>query len=165
MADPTGPDGVDALDAVDVSGGVLDGGDDGGVDGVHEPVKDLASGADKHGEDRDGDAERDDWVGAFEPGPGAERADDDGEGGESVGAGVMPVGLERGRADAPPDPDAVEGDELVPGEPDDAGGEQPADVVEWPRVDEPVDRLPRCVTADRAIIAITNTPARSSARR
>ena len=45
-------------------------------------------------------------------------AEQDGEAGEAVGAGVQPVGDQGGRADPPPDADPVAGDDLVAGEPD-----------------------------------------------
>ena len=96
------------------------------VDGVHQPGADLARGRAQHAEDRDGDDQADDRVG---PGP-AERdaagAEQHGQAGEAVGAGVQPVGDQRGRADPPPDADAVAGHDLVAGEPDDRrGGDRP----------------------------------------
>ena len=49
-----------------MAGGVLDLCDDGGIDGVHQPVEDLAGGAHQHREDRDRDDQADDRVGAIE---------------------------------------------------------------------------------------------------
>ena len=53
-------------------------------------------------------------------------AEQHGEAGEAVGAGVQSVGDQGGRADPAPDPDAVARDELVAGEADHGrGGDRP----------------------------------------
>jgi hypothetical protein len=44
-------------------------------------------------------------------------ADQDGQAGEPVGAGVQPIGDQGGAADAPADPDAIAGHDLVAREP------------------------------------------------
>ena len=71
----------------------------------------------------------------------AEGAEDDGQRGEAVGAGVQAVGDERGGADASADADAVERDELVAGEPDQACGDEDADVGDGLGVEQAADRL------------------------
>ena len=79
MSEPAGLGRTDGDDTSRRSRHLFDAVDDARVDGVHEPVVDLAGGADQHGEDGDGDAEPDDGVGAIEPGPHADRAEGDGE--------------------------------------------------------------------------------------
>ena len=74
-------------------------------------------------------SEADDGVGGGKAERDAERADDHGQRGEAVGAGVQPVGDQGGRSDAAADPDAVDRDEFVPGEADQPGGGDPAQVL------------------------------------
>ena len=165
VPDPAGLHRTHPLHPVHMRGGVLDRRDDRRVDGVHQPVEHLAGGAAQHGEDGDRDDQPDDRVGPLEPEPHADGAERHGQRGEPVGAGVVAVGLQRRRPDPAADPDPVQGDELVAGEADQPGQEQPPMLVigrGW------ISRSIACqaaITADRAIMAITNTPARSSARR
>ena len=58
----------------------------------------------------------------FQPMRDAAGAEQDGQAGEAVGAGVQPVGDQGGGADPPADADAVAGDDLVASESDDRGG-------------------------------------------
>ena len=78
---------------------------------------------------------------ACEAGPDAEGSGDDGERGEAVGAGVVAVGDERGGSDARAFADAVERDELVAEEADDASGGDPSRDSRWLRGDETADRF------------------------
>ena len=86
-------------------------------------------------------SDADEGVGEREPGEYAEGAEDDGQRGEAVGAGVQAVGDERRGADASSDADAVERDELVAGEPDQSCGDEDADVGDGFGVEEAADRL------------------------
>ena len=96
----------------------------------------------EHDQDRHGDEQADDGVGEREPGEHADGAERHGQRGEPVGAGVQAVGDQRGGPDRAADPDPVDGDELVAGEADDAGGEDdPAEVGDRLRVDQAADRL------------------------
>ena len=91
-------------------------------------------------------------------------AEQHGQRGEAVGAGVQPVGDQRGRADPAADADAVERDEFVADEADEAGGGDPADVLDRRRVDQPADRLVAGDDRGQRDHRDTNSPARSSAR-
>ena len=84
----------------------------------------------------------DDRVGGRPTQGDAGRADDDGQRGEAVGAGVQPVGDQGGGTDTTADPDAVERDEFVAGESDHTGGGDPTEMLDGCRVEQPVDRLP-----------------------
>ena len=53
VTEPARLHGVNRRDTRRCAGGLLDAVDDGGIDGVHQPVPDLTSGAAQHGEDRD----------------------------------------------------------------------------------------------------------------
>ena len=64
------------------------------------------------------DQQADDRVGQRETGQHADRAEHHGQRGEPVGAGVQAVGDQRRGADPAADPDPVDGDQLVAGEPD-----------------------------------------------
>ena len=69
-------------------------------------------------------------------------SDHDGEGRESIGAGVHAVGDERRRSDSSADSDAVDRDRFIADEADGAGGHQPAEVLDGLRVQQTIDRLP-----------------------
>jgi hypothetical protein len=125
VADPADADAVASPDGGDRSRLVLELAGQVGVDGVHEAAVDVADGAAQHHEDGGGDEQPDDGVG-LRPAEGDTR--DDGEAGEAVGAGVVPVGDEGGGADAGADPEAVAGGEFIAGEPDDSGGGDPGQV-------------------------------------
>ena len=75
MADPAHANVVDASHPGDVPGGVFDGVDERGIDGVHETVEDLPGGAAEHSENGDGDGEPDDRVGTLEAHPGPDGAE------------------------------------------------------------------------------------------
>ena len=90
-----------------------------------------------------GDEQADDGVGEREAQRDTAGAEQHGQRGESVGAGVQPVGDQRGRADAATDADAVERDEFVADEPDQTGRGDPADVFDRDGVDQPADRFDR----------------------
>ena len=77
---------------------------------------------------------------------------------------MQTVGDQRDRADAATDADAVDRDQFVADEPDQTCGGDPADVLDGNGVDQAADRLDAATTAESAIIAMTNSPARSSAR-
>ena len=77
---------------------------------------------------------------------------------------MQSVGHEGGGADPASDADAVERDEFVADETDETGGSDPAEVVDRDGVDKAADRFDRGDPADRVIMAMTNRPARSSAR-
>ena len=77
---------------------------------------------------------------------------------------MQAVGHQGGRADLAADPDAVDRDEFVADEADEPGGGDPTEVVDRDGVDQAAHRFDGGDVADRAIIAITNRPARSSAR-
>ena len=75
------------------------------------------------------------------PSPHADRADDDGEAGEAIGAGMIAV-RDQGRAvDLAADADAKHRDCFVAEKADDAGGGEPAKMRHRLRMDQPVDRL------------------------
>src|ERR687898_2621802 len=112
-----------------------------GVDGIHETAKHVAGGASQHDEDGDGDHQPDDRIGPLESGGDAGGAQDDNQRGEAVGAGVEPVGNQRGGSDAAADPDPVAGDEFIAGEADDACGSYHGEVVNVLRVEEAAYRL------------------------
>ena len=69
-------------------------------------------------------------------------AEDDGQGGEAVDPGVHAVGDQRRRADPSADPDAVDRHGLVAGEADQPGRDDPPQVVQRLRMEQPVDGLP-----------------------
>ena len=108
----------DALDGADRGGGLVD---QVGVDGVHQSGADLADRGAQHAEDRDRDQQPDDRVGPVPAERDAAGAEQHGEAGEAVGAGVQSVGDQGGGADLAADADAVAGDDLVADEPDDGG--------------------------------------------
>src|SRR5207344_782186 len=101
-----------------------------GIDGIHEAGTDLTDRSAEHAEDGDGDEQADDRVGPLPAESDSADAEEDGEAGEAVGAGVQVVGDEGGGSDAAPDPDAVLGDDLVPGEADHGGGGDPPEIVD-----------------------------------
>ena len=84
----------------------------------------------QHRQDRDGDEQADDRVGQREAQRDAAGAEQHGQRGESVGAGVQAVGDQRGRADLAADADAVERDEFVADEADEPGRGDPAEVLD-----------------------------------
>lgn len=96
VPDPADAQFFDAADALDVGEGLACSADQVGVDGVHETGADLADGGAEHAEDRDSDQQADDGVGLFPAEADSGGAEEDGEAGESVGAGVQPVGDQRG---------------------------------------------------------------------
>src|SRR5213075_2904138 len=114
---------------VDMSELVLDLVDEGGIHRVHESSVDVARRMADDAGDGEGDHQADDRIGELPTQGGADRTDDDRERRHAVGARVQAVGDERGGPDPPTDADAVARDELVPGEADDAGGDDEADVV------------------------------------
>ena len=91
------------------------------VDGVHQPPVDLAGGIAQDEQDGHGDEQADDRVGDRVSGPGSGGAEDHREAGEPVGAGVQPVGDQRGGSDPASGADPVLGDHLVTEEADHTG--------------------------------------------
>jgi len=67
---------------------MLGGTEQGGVDGVHQPVVDVAGGAAQHGQDDCGDDQPDDGVGRRPAGGDAGGPDDDSKRGQAVGERV-----------------------------------------------------------------------------
>ena len=106
----------------------------------------------------------DDGAGPGESDGDSRGAEHDCKRGESVGAGVKAVDNECGRPDLPADADSVARDDLVAGKPDHSGRGDRPQVRHLLRVEQPVDGLPAGDALDKAIIATTNNPARSSAR-
>ena len=115
--------------------------DEFGVDAVHEAAEHVAHGGAQDGEDGDGDEQPDDGVGQREAQRDAAGAEEHGQRGESVGAGVQSVGDQGGRADLAADADAVDGDEFVADESDQPGGGDPAEVLDRDGVDQAADRF------------------------
>ncbi len=70
------------------------------------------------------------------------RADNHGEGGEAVGACVDAVGDQGCGSDGASYSDAVDRDELVPDEPDEAGNRDPTEMLDRGGVHQPADPLP-----------------------
>ena len=75
------------------------------------------------------------------PGQHPDHAEYHGQRGEPVGAGVHAVGDQRRGADPAADPDPVDGDQLVAGEPDQRRRQHPAQICQRLRLEEPADRL------------------------
>jgi len=154
----------DSGDLVDVAQGVLGGLEIVRLDAVHESASDGADGADEQGRDEHGDEQADDGVCLGEAEQGHDAADDDGQGGEAVGAGVDAVGDQGRGADALADPDPVDGDGFVAEEPT-----TPAAITQ-PRFSSGrgwISLSMACQAASAAERATTNRmnrPARSSAR-
>ena len=97
--------------------------------------------ADQQHHDRGTDQEADDRIGEGEAEPDPDHAGDHGQGGEPVGAGMDAVGDQGRGADPAAHSDPVDRDGLVAGEPDQPGGQHPAQVGDRLRLDEPADRL------------------------
>jgi hypothetical protein len=112
------------------------------LDAVEQPPPDIASRADEQDHDRGGDDQPDDRIGQRKPGQDTDPAEHHGERGESVGAGVDAIGDQRRRPDPPAGTDPVDGDDLVAEEPDHSRGDHPAQVIQWTRIDQPIDGLP-----------------------
>ena len=112
-----------------------------GVDGVHQPPVDLAGRLPQHGQDRHGDHQADDRVGPVPAQRDPARAQQHGQRGQSVGAGVQPVGDQRGRADLAAGADPVPGRELVARESGQRGGGDRDQVRDVMRVQQAGDRL------------------------
>jgi hypothetical protein len=121
VTDPAKTEVVDGKDIAGSEDGVPGSPDERGIDSIQQARADLDDGGAEHSEDGDGDEQPDDRVGPRQPDGDAGGAEDDGQRGEAVGSGVEPVGHEGCGADLVPDADAVTRDELVPGEPDEAG--------------------------------------------
>jgi len=129
---------VDAAHAGHGGGGLVD---QYRVDGVHQAGGDLTDGGAQHPEDRDGDGQADGGVGPGPPEGDTAGAEQDCEAGESVGAGMQPVGDQGGGADAAPDADAVAGHQFVAGEPDDGSSGDGPQVGDVAGVQQAVDGL------------------------
>jgi len=132
------------LDALDVAGDMFDLVDELGLDRVHQPTEHLRGRLLEDDEDDRRDEQAHERVGEGEARGDAEGPEHDGQRGQPVGAGVVAIGHEGGRADVPPDPEAVEGHELVTGEADDARHDDGGDVRHRLWRHEPIDRFPAC---------------------
>jgi hypothetical protein len=110
--------------------------------GVHEPLQHRAHRADQYQHHHRRDQQADQRVDPGQSGPGPEHADDDGQRGHRVGAGVLPLRDQRRRADPSARPDAIARHELVPGRADQGRGEHPAQVSEVARRGQRAHRLP-----------------------
>ena len=71
-----------------------------------------------------------------------ERAEDDRQRGQTVGPGVVAICDQCRRPDFLPDPDPIQGDELVAGKPDDACEGQESEFGDRLGVEQAIDRLP-----------------------
>lgn len=113
-----------------------------GFDPVHEAPHHGPHRGHQHGDDDRGDDQAHDGIQLRESGPGAHDADDHGQRGEGVGAGVLPLGDEGGGADASAGADAIDRDRFVAERPDESGGQDPAQVGELARLAQGAHRLP-----------------------
>ena len=111
-------------------------------DAIHESASDALDGSPEQDDDRGGDDDADDGIGEGEAEHHADCAEDDGEGGEPVEAGMDPVCDESRGADLLSDPDAIDGDDLVPGEADEASSRDKPKIVDFLRLQEPADGFP-----------------------
>ena len=115
----------------------------GSADAVHEPAEDVTCGRPEHEQDRDGDEQPDSGVGPARADRDSSGTDEDGERGQSVGAGVMcPSATRAAEPMARPSRMRKTGDGLVAGEPDESRDGHPAEVVDRGRSEERVDGLP-----------------------
>jgi len=89
-----------------------------------------------HEQDRHGDEQADDRVGQGETGPHPKRANQDGQGREAIGPGVLAVSHERCRTDLLAFTDAELGDRFVADEADQRRCHHPAQVVQRLGMDE-----------------------------
>ena len=92
MPDPSQPYRAHLLYATDLAQYMFGTVDQLGVDGIHETVKHVASGASQHDEDGGRDHQSDDRIGSLESGRDAGGTEDHSQRGEAIGAGVKPVG-------------------------------------------------------------------------
>ena len=125
---PAGAQVGDALDAFSVAGGLFSTFDHVRIDGVHEPLPDLTRRVLEYQQDRPGDCQADEWVRLRPPKPHPTRSDQHGQGREAIGPRVIPVGNQRGAADAVARADAVLGHQLVAREPEQPGQGDPAEI-------------------------------------
>ena len=142
VSEPADTDVVDPADARDVPRGVTDLAHEVRVGAVEHPGEDRLSRLPDDPENRDRDQQPDEWIGKRETEPHTDRPEHHREARQSVDAGVIAVGDERGAVDLAPDPDAEDGDRLVAGEAGDARRRHPAEMRDRLRMDQPVDRLP-----------------------
>src|SRR5829696_8800986 len=141
VADPAQPQLADPLDAVDGAEGVGGAVDQRRVDGVHEPGADLGECRAQHAENGHGDDQADHRVGPAPANGNSAGAQQHGQAGEAVGAGVQAVGYQRGGADPAADPNAVAGHQLVAEKADQAGAGDGPQVGDVARMQQPVDGL------------------------
>lgn len=164
VADPTHAQLSDAHHARDAGGRDLDLVDQGRVDGVEEAGPDLAQRGAQHPEDGDGDDEADDRVGDRPAERHAVRPEEHRKAGEPVGAGVEAVGDEGGAADPPSDADALAGDDLVPAKPTIAATTTAHRSPTWLRWTSRSIASQAARPEESVIMAMTKSPATSSAR-
>lgn len=150
ISDPAGPDVRNRFHATDVPGSVTGRLDDIHVDRVQHPEHHGSPGVDHDPEDRDGDGERDQWVGRGIARPHAKRTDQHGEAGPAIHASVIAVSDERGASDLPPDSNPEDGNRLVTEEPDDGGRHDGAEHFYRPRMYEPCDGFGRRRASQKA---------------
>jgi len=105
-------------------------------------VPELAHRSLEHEQDRNGKGQADERVGDRVAGQHAKRAEQHGQRGEPVRAGVVAVRDQRRRPDLLADADAEDRHSLVPEKPDDGSRDDPANVLNRLRVQQAIERLP-----------------------
>jgi hypothetical protein len=128
VADPPQPDIPDVEDARHAAKGGLSMINEGGIDGIHEPPEDLTGSLAQHGQDGDRNDQADYRIRPLPSEGYSAYSQQHGQRRETVGASVQSVRDKSGRADAPANADAITGNQLVSGEPDD-GRDRDSDQV------------------------------------
>ena len=143
VANPADANVLDRLDPGNPGGLLLRSANQGGINRIHEAPIDVASRVPEDEQDGDGDGEADDRIGQLPAHENTECADDDCQRREAIGARVEPVGDERGGTDLATDTDAVDGDEFVSRESNQASSSDPSDVAHRMWMHQAIDGYPR----------------------